>query len=169
MSLFVCKSMSKEEDFSCIVPDFDEAAKNITLNLLPPKSKAIYEKTYNDFLKWCAVNKVKTITENVLLVYFDEQSKIYKPTSLWSRYSMIKANLAAKENIDVSQFKRLFAFLKRQSEGYEPKKSKILNREQITKFFLEAPDDTFLMMKVRKSLIRNIIILTEFLQYCRWQ
>lgn len=143
--------MDEDDCAADCVTSIEEQAKKITLNLLPAKSRALYEKTYNEFVKWCKDNNVQAATEDSMLVYFDELCKVYKPSSLWSKYSMIRANLVAKENIDISQFKKLFAFLKRQSEGYKPKKSKILTREEIIKFFVEAPDENFLMIKVSKK------------------
>ena len=38
--------------------------------------------------------------------------------------------------------------MKQKSKGYEAKKSKVLTREGILKFIHEAPNETFLMMKV---------------------
>ena len=42
----------------------------------------------------------------------------------------------------------MFAFLKRKSESYRPKKSSILTRDQIETFLNTVPDAQFLMMKV---------------------
>lgn len=61
---------------------------------------------------------------------------------------MIKSTILISENTDISQYKKLIAFLKRQNDKYEPKKSKVLTMENVTKFLKEAPDDTFLLMKV---------------------
>ena len=40
-------------------------------------------------------------------------------------------------------------FLKQNQVGYKPKKAKIFTKEEIDKFLLSAPDDEFLMKKVR--------------------
>lgn len=52
------------------------------------------------------------------------------------------------ENIDISQYHRLISFLKVKSKGYVPKKSKVLEGEQILKFIKKAPDDIYLVHKV---------------------
>lgn len=39
-------------------------------------------------------------------------------------------------------------YIKRQSEGHVPKKSKILEKGQVQQFIIEAPNDVFLMAKV---------------------
>jgi hypothetical protein len=45
-----------------------------------------------------------------------------------------------KNNIDISQYKKLIAFLKQQSVGYnQKKKSKTLTKEEILKFLFEGP------------------------------
>jgi hypothetical protein len=62
---------------------------------------------------------------------------------------MLKVNLIVKNNVDISKFCKLIGFLKRSSNGYRPKKSNILTREQMDRFISEAPDnDYYLMIKV---------------------
>ena len=51
---------------------------------------------------------------------------------------MIKVVLSVKENIETNKFARVIAFLKRNSVGYEPKKSKVLTREEIKTFLTNA-------------------------------
>lgn len=117
--------------------------------VLPEKSRRIYETQYSRFEKWCEEKKIKNMTnENVLLVYFEQLSKIAKPSSLCAWYSMLRNVISTKKNVDISKYTRLNAFLKRKSEGYKPTKSKILTLEDITRFLIEAPDDVFLLMKV---------------------
>ena len=40
-----------------IPPEIVEAAKEVTLNLLPDKSKRLYVSTYNNFKSWRATKK----------------------------------------------------------------------------------------------------------------
>lgn len=61
---------------------------------------------------------------------------------------MLKATLQVKNDIDIGQYKKVVAFLKRKSVEYKAKKSRILERNDIDKFVSEAPDEQFLMMKV---------------------
>ncbi|KAJ3665816.1 hypothetical protein Zmor_001287 [Zophobas morio] len=89
-----------------------EKAKEIALDLLPAKRKK-------------------------MLNYLDEKSQEVKPSTLWSKYSMIKAVLSVKENIEIN---RVIAFLKRNSVGYEPTKSKVLTRQEIDTFLTNADD-----------------------------
>lgn len=65
---------------------------------------------------------------------------------------MIRTSLKVYENVDVAKYHRLIAFLKRQHVGYEAKKSSIFSRDEIDKFLQNAPDDTFLIIKVRADL-----------------
>lgn len=139
---------SDEEVFGGTPPEIVLAAKEVTLNLLPEKSRKLYEKAYGCFIKWCAEKSVSSYTENVLLTHFSEQSKVYKASSLWSYYSKIKSMLLINHNVDISKFPKLIVFLKRNSEGYKPKKSKVLSREQVFKFIHDAPNDSYLMTKV---------------------
>lgn len=96
-----------------------EKADKIKLDLLPPKSRYVYEKTYKEFGDWCSRNEVTTAryTEETLLVYFHEKATTVKASTLWSYYSMLKATIALEHNIDISKFCKLTAFLKRRNEG----------------------------------------------------
>lgn len=137
-----------EDFFECTPPDVLEAANAATLNLLPEKSRTQYENVYKRFKEWCQKKKTTQFSENVLLAYFAEKSKHLKPSTLWSEYSMVRACLIVKDNVDIKTYSRLVAFLKRQSVGFRPKKSKVFKRGEFLKFLVEAPDETFLMMKV---------------------
>ncbi|KAB0804481.1 hypothetical protein PPYR_01451 [Photinus pyralis] len=133
---------------SCTPPDVAETAKKVTLELLPSKSRKIYEKRYDEFIKWCNSNRINKYSENVLLTYFSKQAETYKAPSLWSLFSMLMATLLAKNDINIGTYSKLIAFLKRKRVGYQPKKSKILSFEQIIHFLSQAPDEQFLMIKV---------------------
>ncbi|KAJ8914926.1 hypothetical protein NQ315_016080 [Exocentrus adspersus] len=72
------------------------------------------------------------VTENCMLAYFVEKSKTLKsPASLWSEYSMLKSTLSIKENVDISKFLKLEAFLKRKNDGYKPKRSRVFTRKEM--------------------------------------
>lgn len=146
-----CDSDSELEEFSATPPEVAEIAKQASLNLLPEKSREKYEQEFRLFMEWCQNKKVNSITENVVLAYFSEKSKVLKSSTLWSKYSMLRATLAVKRNVEI-KYPKLIAFLKRQSAGYRAKKSQTLTRDDINKFLLEAPDETYLMMKVQNTI-----------------
>ncbi|KAJ8912994.1 hypothetical protein NQ315_002871, partial [Exocentrus adspersus] len=100
------------------------------------------------FIYYCTEKNLKSYSENVLLVYFGELSKKMKSSTLWSVYSMLRATLNIYNKVDIGTYFKLRAFLKRQSDGYRAKKSRVLEREDIHKFLVEAPDDTYLSTKV---------------------
>lgn len=138
-----------EEDFiPGTPPEIREQAIAATLDLLPAKSRKLYEKEYDLFMHWCKQKTVSNISESVLLTYLSEKAKTFKCSSLWSKFSMLKAVLNVKNNVDVSNYQKVKAFLKRQSTGYRAKKSKVFDRAHVERFLLEAPDEKFLMLKV---------------------
>lgn len=64
--------LKMSSDESVLTPEFIKLdAIGIVNNLLPEKSKEKYLKAYNDFDKWKAVKGVKSVSESVLLVYFE--------------------------------------------------------------------------------------------------
>lgn len=130
-------------------PELVAAAENVTLNLLPNKSREKYEFAYKRFKAYCFEKNTTSRSENVMIAYFSDLSTKLKASTLWSNYSMLRATLSTKEDIDISKYLKLRIFLKRQSDNYKPTKSQVLSNEQIEAFLTQAPDNTYLMNKVR--------------------
>ena len=150
------------EDIACFTPPaLEEAAREATYECLPSKSRKLYEKQYDEFKKWCSLKGTQKCTENILLAYFLEKSKTGKCSTLWSYYSMLKSMLLVKSNIDISKFRKLLAFIKRKSDGYSPKKSKILTAEQVQQFLIEAVDEKYLLTKVSNNIQNSFSSLTH--------
>lgn len=120
----------------------------VTVHLLPNKSRMKYEKQYELFKSWCSSEKVCQTTENVLIAYMSQKCKTVKPSTLWSTYSMLKTTLRVKENLEIGQFNKLISFLKQQNIGHKSKKSKIFSYDDINIFLLKARDDLHLLRKV---------------------
>jgi hypothetical protein len=132
-------------------------------NLIPQKSRVAYETTYSRFEEWRSKQKVNCINEKVMLAYFLEKSKIVKPSTLWSVYSMLRTMISINKNLDLSKYTNLIAFLKRQSEGYRAKKSKSFSKQNIEKFLTTANDEDYLMEKVRVFFCRISLVTIYFL------
>lgn len=137
-----------EEDIQCTPPEIQKKSLETSLEILPQKSVEKYNRQYDIFMEWCKKHEIRKYSENVLLAYFFDLSKDYSPSSMWSYYSMVKATLSAKNDVDISKYKKLTAFLKQKERNHIPKKSKTLSQEEILKFLLSAPDEVYLMMKV---------------------
>lgn len=123
-------------------------ANAATFHLLPDKSKGRYLKELEKFRHWMKSKNVSTVTEEVVVAYFNGLIGKYAPPSLWSTYSMLRSTLFIYEKVDISKFKTLFAIIKSKSKGYEPKKAKTFERKDVEKFMKDAPDEEFLLMKV---------------------
>lgn len=141
-------STDEEEDYTSTPPELSKTANKLRGNLLPTKSREKYQSVYDTFQKWKQNKKVKLITENVVLAYFGELTKKYQPPTLRSTYWMLRNTLNINENINLEDFKQLTAFLKRQSSGYQSKKSKIFSAEEIKQFLDTAPDEQYFATKV---------------------
>lgn len=129
--------------------DFEMEAGKIINNLLPTKSAPMYEKTYKKFKDWCRLKSAPdNVNESTLLVYFSNELGKLKASTAWSIYSMLRGTICIKENVDIKEFSKLRAYLKKKSKGYHPKKSAILTKEHINRFVEEAPDKEYLAMKV---------------------
>jgi hypothetical protein len=76
----------------------------------------------------------------VMLAYFMQRSKLLKPSTIY-----------LNKKVDISKFNNLIAFLKRQSEGYRGKKSKVFTKDEVHAFLKEGNDETYLMLKVQEK------------------
>ncbi|KAL4714615.1 hypothetical protein ACJJTC_019678 [Scirpophaga incertulas] len=66
--------------------------------------------------------KTTSFSENVILAYLKDLSDKFKPSSMWAKYSMLKSTLNIYNNIDITKYSKVIAFLKRNSEGHKGKK-----------------------------------------------
>jgi hypothetical protein len=139
------KKIDSEEDN--VLERIEAAAQEAVSNLIPQKSRVAYETTYSRFEEWRSKQKVNCINEKVMLTYFLEKSKIVKPSTLCSVYSMLRTMISMNKNLDLSKYTNLIAFLKPQSEAYHAKKSKSFSKENIEKFLTTANDEVYLMQK----------------------
>lgn len=96
--------------------------------ILPPKSRQKYIKTYDDFMAWKSGKQVKSFVESIFILYFDELSKKLQPSTLWSVYSMLKTTVRLKHDIDIESYMNLTSLLRRLTR--KTKKSKDLSANQ---------------------------------------
>uniref|UniRef100_A0A6P7G4Q9 Uncharacterized protein LOC114334138 n=1 Tax=Diabrotica virgifera virgifera TaxID=50390 RepID=A0A6P7G4Q9_DIAVI len=138
--------------------EIESAANDALARLGPSKSGIKYRLAYKHFQEWCDTRGVRQITEDVLLAYFNimENENKWKSSTMWSRYSMIKSELVIRKNVDISKFLKLRAFLKKTSEGYTAKKSKVFTKDEFDKFLFEAPDKLYLGLKVKKIILQSM-------------
>ncbi|XP_061708563.1 uncharacterized protein LOC133518836 [Cydia pomonella] len=61
---------------------------------------------------------------------------------------MLKSTVKIKNNIDIRTYNNLMAFLKRRSDGFTGRKSKVLSPSDVEKFLKEAPDYQYFAAKV---------------------
>lgn len=131
------------QDFD--IPDDILAAANIIrLNLLPDKSKIHFGKEYRQFCEWRNKVHVQGAEETVLLAYFSKLSEEYSASSLWPKYSMLRATLELKERVEIDKYGALIRFIKKKNVGYRA----VFTRERVNEFVCSASDEKFLMMKV---------------------
>lgn len=144
--------------------NFEEEKKQIISNLLPKKSRAQYELAYASFLKWKSENKADVIDESVMIVYFKELSKKFKPSSLWSIWSKLRTTLSLRHAININDYHLLKSFMKNESKGYKPKKANILSWAQVKQFLTISDDNIYLATKVCIEIYNIIIYKFTYLQ-----
>lgn len=77
---------------------------------------------------------------------------------------MIKSMLKFHNNIDVSKFSNLTAFLKYNSKGYIPQKASVFTDEEVSLFLETAPDEIYLVHKINIfiSFVFLVLVLIPF-------
>lgn len=118
--------------------------KQIVGNLLPTKSRKLYEKTYEDFLSFAKIRGNRKPSEDDILLYMHDLAECKKLgyKTLWQRYSMIKSGLQARHDVTV-EYKRVTAYLKRQEEQGEPtKKASVFSPDEVNRYLQEVDDKT---------------------------
>lgn len=143
-----CSSTEENILMDLTPPEILTEAQNASDSLLPSKSREKYMAAYETFIQWKTNKKASSFSENVFLAYFNELANRFKPSSLWCIYSMLKTTVKNKNNIDIKNYSNLTAFLKRRSDGYVARKSKVLSPTDVEKFLKEAPDYQYLATKV---------------------
>jgi hypothetical protein len=66
------------------------------------KSRKKYDKAYQQFEDWCREKRIRDITEEVLLAYFEQKSRKLKGSTLWSLFSMLRSTIQLKKNIEIN-------------------------------------------------------------------
>ncbi|KAJ8910575.1 hypothetical protein NQ315_011244 [Exocentrus adspersus] len=147
-------NLVKMQESNCVPVAVFEEAQRAIFHLLPAKSREHYEKVFAEFNEWIEKRGVMTINEEVMLSYFLNLKKKYAVSSLWSKYSMLKATIKVYKNTDIGNYSKLTAYLKSESRGHKPKKAAILERAHNEEFLTRTCDKEYLMIKV--ALIMGI-------------
>ncbi|KAJ8975608.1 hypothetical protein NQ317_009289 [Molorchus minor] len=146
---------------NCESEEIVEAGNIAISNLLPTKSRSLYDIAYNRFKKWCAEKNVQVYSENVLLAYFSENAKNYKSSTLWAQYSMVKSCLIIYDNIDISKFPKLIAFLKRTGDGYQAKKIENIDKDLTVDDIEDVGSSLIVKIPNTKTKIPRIFVVTD--------
>lgn len=118
------------------------------VDTLPTFSKERYDQTYQLFRKWMVTKNRASLSQGVLLQFFNELATKKKPSTVWTYYSILKATIRANDNIDIRGYEVLTKFIKCKTTGYSPAKAGVFNAEDIHRFLKEAPDERWLDVKV---------------------
>lgn len=132
--------------------------------LIPEKSRDQYLRTYDAFKKWQQENDCKLFSERVFLAYFNEKSNVWKPSSMWAHYSMLRSTMFLNHHIDLKDYKDLNAFLRVAAKGFKSKKATMFTTEEIKQFFREAPDQQYLAskVKIKENILKQICNYNNF-------
>lgn len=118
-------------------------------NLIPKKSKKLYEKQYKSFLEWQSENNaVDDFSEEVFLAYMYYLSSTKKATTLWTTYSMLKKKMQTSHRINIDKYNNVINFLKNMSKHHVKEKANVFTEQEMKTFLSSAPNSTFLVAKV---------------------
>ena len=100
--------MSDEEDkeFLCTPEEIIAEASKATTSILPQKSAELYRNTYDAFQKWEKFKKIPSTSNSktTLLAYSNELSLKLSPSSLWSKFPVLKSTIFERQrHEDISE------------------------------------------------------------------
>lgn len=121
-----------------------------------------YKQLYNKFQAWKASQSETSNLEAVVVSYFKEI--VGKQVStLYASFSMLRTTLKVNDNVDIGTYPALRTLLKEADlNGYKSNRSKAFTEDEIKKFINEAPDETWLDVKVIEFRIlrrTNVVII----------
>ncbi|KAJ3661836.1 hypothetical protein Zmor_006217 [Zophobas morio] len=126
--------------------------KELRSNLLPLKSKNAYEKVYVSFQDWKNKNRIKEVTEDVILAFLDMRVSTYLVKFIKLNYLTITVakvvTLFFMARIYIEKFGAVISYIKKLNVGDRGKKSNVLTREEIKTFLQKADDGEYLFEKV---------------------
>lgn len=79
-------------------------------------------------------------------------SKVMKPCTLWSHYSMLKSTFQIKNGNNISNYPKLIVFLKNLSKEFQPKKPPILLSDNVEL----NEDENYLIIKVMMLYVKAV-------------
>lgn len=135
------------------------------------QSREKYFRIYQNFKDWQLKYGVSKISSVLIMAYFHTlEEKKYKPTTLWALYSMLKATLRVKEDIDIGKYTQVIAFLKTKSSGFKSIKAEVFTEVGIKTFIDEAEGLHWLDVKVSTNSKKiKLLFLQIFIQFdFRW-
>lgn len=126
--------------------DFEAEKRKIMSNQLPNRSRAEYEIAYGKFFKWANDNKVKSINESIMIVYFQDLKvkQNYQSSTLWSIWSKLRLMLCLRHSKDINNYSELKLLLRTYHKGHKAKQSKTFNWTQVIKFLEESNEHVYL-------------------------
>ncbi|CAD6241439.1 GSCOCG00009247001-RA-CDS, partial [Cotesia congregata] len=67
--------------------------------------------------------------------------KTLAPSTIWSRWSMLRTMISINQSIEIRNYSRLKTLIKNNAKSHRQKKSKVFSWNEIKKFIDEAPDN----------------------------
>lgn len=138
-------------EISLTPPELKEIASKARERLVPTKSKPIYDQTLAKFKTWCAQHKVPEnyFSEGTILAYAKTLAETMRPSTVWSKISMLRKTILAYHSLDLGEMATVKAFTHRHEMDHpEKKKSAVFTRENVERYLSNASDDAFLATKV---------------------
>ena len=110
-------------------------------NLLPKKSREIYEDVWQKYKNFCFEKKIEEIYEidtvYAYLNWMHTKKEWTSPSTLWNKYSIIKSMVFNKSSIKFDNNpveKQIAIWIKQKQVTYHTKKSDMFTKEQISNF-----------------------------------
>lgn len=118
----------------------------------PEQPLHTYKTPYENFMNWQRINNIDSLTEDVILLYFQDLSKRCEPSTLWKEFFVLKSTIIVNNELDIGKYSKLMEYLQGNDE-----RSKLFTWDEVNKFVLEAQDDIYLSTKVGLYYLEQIL------------
>lgn len=143
--------MDEDYEFDPTPPDLKDAVERRKAKLYAHKSRNRYEKSYQEYVVYCASKKIKRAEyhqDEHLLDYATELSDRLSASTAAGRISMIKKGIQVHNPGTTAETSSAAQWLKREKDQQPVKKAAVFTEEEIAKFLETAPEPEFRNPKV---------------------
>jgi len=118
-----------------------DAAAAARAQLVPNKSRKVYDRHYFLFKQFLSEHETEEICEDSVLAYMSQVLDNYAASTAWTIYSALKRTILVNDNQDIGVYKTVPLLLKNHAQAHKKKKAPTFTTEEVDTFLRDSPTD----------------------------